>query len=184
MRVAGDFGGNNREVTIIGEAYFDVTHDDARPFVVRAGSASIRDVGTRFVVRSDDTDGIFVAVTEGIVALTSTGDSATGEVILQAGDRSRVRPSGKTTTRRGDAGPDDLAWMRGSLVFREAPITEVIASLRRWYGIELRVTDATLGSRHITATFSGETRERVLEVIALALGADVERRGDTAPRKR
>jgi transmembrane sensor len=70
--------------------------------------------------------------------------------------------------------------MRGQLVFREAPLAEVVASLRRWYGIELRVADTSLGSRHLTATFSSEPPDRVLEVIRLVLGADIERRGDTA----
>ncbi|HVF39546.1 MAG TPA: FecR domain-containing protein [Gemmatimonadaceae bacterium] len=180
IRVAADFGGKQREVEMSGEAFFDVVHDDARPFVVRAGSATIRDVGTHFVVRSDGIDGVSVAVTEGVVALTASGDSAGAEVLLQAGDRGRVHPSGKTITQRGSAGNDDLAWMEGSLVFREAPLTEVIASLQRWYGIELRISEPALRARHITATFTGEPLDRVLEVIGLALGADIERRGNTA----
>ncbi len=72
-----------------------------------------------------------------------------------------------------------MAWIRGRLVFREAPLTEVIASLKRWYGIELRVADKSLASRHLTTSFSGEPLDRVLEVIRLVLGADIERRGDT-----
>jgi transmembrane sensor len=52
--------------------------------------------------------------------------------------------------------------------------------VRKWYGIEVKVADRMLENRHLTATFAGETPERVLEVIRLALGADIERRGDTA----
>ena len=180
LKVADQYGKQQRTVEMLGEAYFDVVHDDARPFVVRTGGAAIRDVGTRFVVRNDGTEGVSVAVTEGSVALAASADSPGGEVVLQAGDHGRVRPGGKTTTRRGGAGADDLAWMQGNLVFREAPLAEVIASLQRWYGIQLRVADPSLQSRHITATFTGEPRERVLEVIGLALGADIEHRGDTA----
>jgi transmembrane sensor len=57
---------------------------------------------------------------------------------------------------------------------------EVTADLRRWYGVELRVTDTTLLDRHFTGSFSTESPQRVLEVIALALGAQLQRRGDTA----
>jgi transmembrane sensor len=78
------------------------------------------------------------------------------------------------------AAPEDMAWLRRQLVFREAPLPEVAASLHRWYGIELRVPDTSLAARHLTATFSGEPSERVLEVLRLVLGADIERRGDTA----
>jgi transmembrane sensor len=56
----------------------------------------------------------------------------------------------------------------------------VAADLRRWYGVELRVTDTALLRRHVSATFVGDSADRVLDVIALALGARVERRGDTA----
>ena len=70
--------------------------------------------------------------------------------------------------------------MRGRLVYHDAPIAEVRADLRRWYGLELRLTDSALDARHLTATFEGESADAVLRVIGLALGADVERRGDTA----
>ena len=70
--------------------------------------------------------------------------------------------------------------MRDSLVFRDASLAEVSSDLRRWYGVELRVEDSILASRHLTMTFAGDPLERVLRVIGLGLGADVERHGDTA----
>jgi transmembrane sensor len=87
---------------------------------------------------------------------------------------------GRVEARRGAATDDDMAWLNGRLVFRETPLTEVVSSMRKWYGIELQLADPTLANRHITATFSGEPPDRVLEVLRLALGADIERRGDTA----
>ena len=81
--------------------------------------------------------------------------------------------------QRGSVTNDDFAWMEGRLLLRDAPIEEVIASVRRWYGIELRV-DPSLMSRHITATFANESVDHVLEVLRLVLGADIERQGDTA----
>jgi transmembrane sensor len=101
-------------------------------------------------------------------------------VILQAGDNGILQNGGQVITRRGSVTDDDMAWLKGKLVFRDAPISEVVNSLRKWYGIEVKVADRTLDNRHLTATFAGETPERVLEVIRLALGADIERRGDTA----
>ncbi len=97
---------------------------------------------------------------------------------MNPGERGVVQPEGRTAKER--ATPEDMAWLRRQLVFREAPLKEVAASLHRWYGIELRVPDASLANRHLTATFSGEPPERVLEVLRLVLGADIERRGDTA----
>jgi transmembrane sensor len=73
-----------------------------------------------------------------------------------------------------------MAWTLGRLVFRNASVAELSADLRRWYGVELRVTDSSLLNRHFTGSFGKEPANRVLDVIALALGAHVDRRGDTA----
>ena len=81
--VPAAFGQRGREVELHGEAYFDVVHDTTRPFVVRAGDATIRDIGTSFAVRSDSGPRLQVVVTAGAVALRGRTDSA---AILHAGD--------------------------------------------------------------------------------------------------
>jgi transmembrane sensor len=84
------------------------------------------------------------------------------------------------TAERAAATPDDLAWAQGRLVFRDAPLDQVSAELRRWYGIFLRADDETVAGRRLTASFGDEPPADVLRVIGLALGADVTMRGDTA----
>lgn len=180
VTVALGYGDTAREVEIRGDAWFDVVHDESKPFTVRAGGATIVDVGTKFAVRSDAPDGVTVSVAEGSVSLRAVNSAVQQGVILKAGDNGLVKSGGEVVTRRGSANPDDIAWLRGSLVFREAAIDEVKASMRRWYGLELRFADSSLASRHITATFNGESPDRVLDVLRLILGADIERRGDTA----
>ena len=83
------------------------------------------------------------------------------------------------TASRGAATADDLAWTTGRLVFRDATVGELVADLRRWYGVELRVTDSALLKRHFTGSFANEPPSRVVDVIALALGARADRRGDS-----
>lgn len=166
----------DRYVELSGEAYFKVVHNDARPFTVRAGNATIRDIGTEFSVHSDASEPVKVVVREGAVELTYASDSVT----LRPGDIGVVARSGRVEASRGAATADDLAWTRGQLVFRDAPVGDMAEDLRRWYGVELRVTDSSLLRRHFTGSFVAESRDTVLEVIALALGARVERRGDTA----
>ena len=178
--LARGYGEVTRDVEIRGEAWFDVKHDDRRPFTVRAGEATIVDLGTKFAVRSDSPDGVAVTVTEGSVSLRPVNTSVQQGVVLKAGDNGLLKPEGQVIARRGTASEDDIAWLKGRLVFREAPISEVVAAMRRWYGIQLRVTDQSLLDKHITATFSGEPAERVLEVLRLTLGAEIERKGDTA----
>lgn len=176
LRVAAGYGAARRDVELTGEGYFNVRHDAARPFSVRAGGATIRDVGTTFAVHDDDAAGVRVAVTSGAVQVRVAGHEAD----LAAGDVATLSPDGALSSTRGGVRDDDLAWTRGSLVFRDASMSEVRADLRRWYGVELRVTDSTLARRHLTATFTTEPTDRVLDVIALTLGGQLTRRGDTA----
>lgn len=178
IKVAAGYGGRQREVEVQGEVYFDVVHDSSKPFITRASGAVIQDIGTSFAVRTDAPEGVGVTVSAGSVSLRAATASETSGVVLKAGDRGVLLSSGQAVSKHETE--DDLAWMRGRLVFREAPLSDVAASLRRWYGIELRVADSSLASRHITATFTGEPPERVLDVIRLALGGLIERRGDTA----
>jgi transmembrane sensor len=180
VKVVSGYGSTSREVEVRGDAWFDVVHDTSRPFTVRAGSATIVDVGTTFAVRSDDPAGVSVSVSEGAVSLREMNTPVSQGVILKAGDNGLLQTDGSVIARRGSASEDDVAWMKGRLVFRDATITQVAASMRKWYGIELKVADEALNNRHLTATFAGESPERVLETIRLALGADIERHGDTA----
>lgn len=176
--VAAGYGAARRDVELRGEAYFDVRHDAARPFAVHAHGVDIRDIGTTFAVHSDTAPGAEarVVVTSGAVQV----HTARGEVNLAAGDVATLGPGGEIRSARGAATAEDLAWTRGQLVFRDASMGDVSADLRRWYGIELRVDDPAVARQHLTATFAGESVERVLDVIALTLGAEVERHGDTA----
>jgi transmembrane sensor len=180
LEVAAGYGERTRDVALSGEALFDVPHDDARPFTVRAGSALVRDLGTVFGVRSDDAGAVRVVVTRGAVQLRPAGAAADTGVVLLRGDRGVLPPAGRARAERAAAREDDLAWTRGRLVFRDAPVERVAADLRRWYGVELRVADPALAGRRLTASFAGESREQVLRVVALALGAELELRGDVA----
>ena len=96
------------------------------------------------------------------------------------GDAARLEADGRLAAERVPDADGELAWTRGELVFRGAPVAEVAAAVRRWYGVELRIADPALAGRHLTTSFASDSRERVLHVIALALGARVELRGDTA----
>jgi transmembrane sensor len=179
LTVAGDYNTSERAVELNGEALFDVRHDASRPFSVRAGAAMIRDLGTTFSVRSDAGSRVRVVVTAGSVRLEPAAGSAEG-IVLRAGDRGVLREDGQAQTESGPVSEADLAWTQHRLTFEATPLEEVGHELHRWYGIELRVADAELKQRRLTATFQGETRQQVLEIIALTVGARIEQRGDTA----
>jgi len=175
----GDQDGD-RLVTLDGVAYFSVVHDPAHPFTVKAGEIRIQDVGTAFSVESDDSAGTRLAVDSGSVSIGAADQDPNAAAVLNARDRATVDRKGIVVVERSAVSDDDLAWTQGRLVFRDAPLILVGAELYRWYGVRLRVADSSLANLHLTASFSGEPVDRVLNVIALSLGARIERQGNVA----
>lgn len=163
-----------REVALDGEAMFSIA-DGAGPYTVRAGGVRIRDIGTAFSVRAYRNEPVRVVVASGSVEVSSR----TATVVLDSADVGVGLPGGAVTRTADAVTDDDVAWMQGRLVFRNATMSELRADLQRWYGVELHVADSSLQRRHFTGSFAGEPVSRIANVLALALGARAELRGDT-----
>lgn len=172
LRVAADFGTERRDVYLEGEAHFDVTHDEARPFTVFAGNASARDLGTEFVVRSyADDRAVQVVVREGIVALSGVGR-------LERGDLGKLSAEGRATLQRGVNLDVFFGWLDGRLVFRNAPLSEVVRAIERWHDLEVRLSDPSLGRLPFTGTLRDESPSASLQLVAATLALRVRRDGD------
>jgi ferric-dicitrate binding protein FerR (iron transport regulator) len=135
-------------------------------------------VGTAFLVRESPLREVSVRVAEGAVKLTTM--SAHGStVMLHAGDGAVATPAGISVAPGVVSSSESVALAAGRLTFTDASLVEVQDALHRWYGISLRMPDATLASRHVTADFTGEPIARVAAVLGLTLGVTAEAHGDT-----
>lgn len=173
IRYPRDFGLGERTVRLEGEAYFDVVHDAARPFRVRAGAGELEDVGTAFVVRAYEGPDVQVVVTEGVVVVrrpAAPGDS----VVLTPAQLARVDDRGIVQHTDIDVGRY-IAWMRGELVFTDATLAEIAAELSRWYDVDVRVADPAIGARRFTGSFGRQPVEAVVRAIAAAADVAVGR---------
>ncbi len=172
--IPADFGAVRREISLDGEAYFEVTHDSTRPFLVRTARTVTEDLGTRFAVRSyrgDSTEQVVVA--EGRVAVH---DGVVGVTVLRRGDLARITATRAPEMLHSVDVGRYMGWMAGRLSF-DAPLGAVVPELERWYDVEIRLADSALAGRHLVATFASEPIEQVLHRIALALDLRVTRRG-------
>jgi len=171
-------GGAPRAVTLDGAAVFDVVHDDRNPFTVRAGSLITRDVGTRFAVRAystDDSVEVVVAIGEVTVQARPSAMRAAAEpLVLRAAERARADGSGRVSREAAVDTATALAWTAGRLVFHAVPMREVVPELRRWYGIDVRLGDASLANRRLTASFTREPAATVVASVAAAVDARTE----------
>jgi transmembrane sensor len=179
-RLVVDRRSSDRSVSLQGAGYFAVAHDPSHPFTVTAGTVKIQDVGTAFSIQTDGSGGVRVAVASGSIALGPRESGRASAEMLRARDRATVNASGLVGIERSAVSDDDLAWVQGRLVFHDTPVIRVGTELYRWYGVRLRLADSTLSNLHLTASFSGESVDRVLNVIALSLGARIEREGNVA----
>lgn len=182
LSVPADFGASEgpRSVALEGDAYFDVTHDEKKPFSVRVGAAIVEDVGTTFTIESDPDQTTTVAVMSGIVRLRAANTAATEGAVLNAGDRGILSADGQVRAQKQAVVADDSAWTTGRLVFHDAPLTRVAGELRRWYGIKLGI-DSALRTRTVNSSFDvTQPIDEVLKVLSMTLGASYERQGDTA----
>jgi len=146
-----------------GEAYFTIAHTSAEPFTVRTGEVLTRVLGTTFDVRRYRGDReTIVAVTSGKVAVTKYRT-----VTLTGGSVGLVGDSTITVSR--DDAIQRTAWTNGQLVFRDTPLSQLLTTVGRWYGVQFRVADSTLARQRITATVDFGSRTELLRALTLVL---------------
>jgi transmembrane sensor len=181
LRRAADYGVRSRRLELQGEGYFVVAHDVSRPFTVATGRVVARVLGTRFDVRGyAGESATTVVVAEGqvaVAALQTAGD--TSSLVLTAGDAVSVR-DGAITRVHGLSIEDALAWTRGTMVFRDMPLSEVATRISRWYDVDVRLADPRLGALRITGSFGDESVSDVLDAVARSLGLRLLRRDAAA----
>jgi transmembrane sensor len=144
-----------------GEAFFEVAHDTARPFTVRAGSAEVTAVGTAFDVRRS-ADGVLVAVTHGAVKLDTldlpelTGGAGARQAQLHAGQAAELSQAGWSSPIATNV-PAMTAWREGRLQYSSEPLRVVVAELTRYSRVPVEVADPGVGDVRVTATvFEGD----------------------------
>jgi ferric-dicitrate binding protein FerR (iron transport regulator) len=169
--------GPERVVTLEGEGYFDVVHDPARPFRVRAPGMVVQDIGTSFSVRVFPGSEIReVAVRTGEVSVSPVGTRTarlTPGMLLRVANKQLILGRADTNSYFG--------WTGGRLVFRDQPLGEVIETLERWYKLTIVLDDSALASGRVTATFGPQSRSEIVRTLGGLVGARaVEQRGDTA----
>jgi ferric-dicitrate binding protein FerR (iron transport regulator) len=127
------FVGNERKVTIKGEAYFEVAHDDSKPFVVSKDDVSVTVLGTHFNVNAyDDEDALKVTLLEGSVRVASNGNLK----VIKPGEQA-IAASGKLQVASDVDLNEVMAWKNGIFKFKDATIESVMRQIARWYDVEV-----------------------------------------------
>nr|WP_257215131.1 FecR domain-containing protein [Sphingomonas sp. R-74633] len=162
-----------------GEAMFEVAHNSARPFLVRAGDKQVRAVGTSFVVRREGGT-VIVTLLQGKVSVTDIRPAATKPLptYLNPGDRLRAPLEGPAQI---DAQPADIAtaWRRGQAMFSDTPLADAVIELNRYGGPRLIVDDPRLAGLRISGVFATNDTGEFARAVAALHGLRVEQVGQT-----
>jgi transmembrane sensor len=145
---------HRRDVGLIeGQALFRVAKDKQRPFVVQAGDAQVRAVGTEFDVYKKQAETV-VTVVEGRVETYSGADGAdAAAIVLSAGEQLTVLPHSVTRPTRADTFAA-TAWLQKRLIFEETSLKDVAEEFNRYNRRPLAIDDADLQSLKISGVYS------------------------------
>ncbi|MEL7147146.1 MAG: FecR domain-containing protein [Bacteroidota bacterium] len=173
--VAG-FEGKERSVTLDGEAYFEVTRNEDKPFVITAGNSKTTVLGTAFNLRAGQDQAIYLTVTEGKVRF---GDETSGMVaFVEVGEEATLSPDRGSIDKTPSTDANALAWKTGKLVFEGKKLKEIASHLTRYYGVNYQV-DQTLENSAYTFTLDQYSMEDANALIENITGLKIVEKDKT-----
>lgn len=157
------FTGNERRVSLSGEAYFEVVRDKAHPFYVEAGGMEIRVLGTSFNISAYREESYRATLVEGKVEIAS----AFRRIELFPGEQAFVE-AGSLEVRQVNV-ENYTGWRSRKFIYEDEVLEEVFRDLERWYDVEINFGKSGIGDLHFTANISKDmSLNEVLDIIAYA----------------
>lgn len=193
-----NFGKNKREVSLIGEAYFSVTHDHEHPFLVNTAEIKIKVYGTEFNVKCyKDEQIVETTLIKGSLGISRKERSEESEIMLKPNEQfvyyrknsivSKVianKEDEKTDLKRKadesvlvktkphliqNLNPYPItAWKEQRLVFTNESFSELATKLERWYDVKVIIESQKIRQYRYKGTFENETIEQALSALKLA----------------
>lgn len=136
------FSGDAREVQLIGEGFFDVTHNKEKPFYVQTDAFKMKVYGTKFNIQAYKQDNASsVILVEGKVSIKNNHDSKANEVFLAPNQRGTVVDgSNNVQIENVDNIEMYTSWTEGYLTFSDEDITRLIKQISRYYNVDIEIT--------------------------------------------
>jgi ferric-dicitrate binding protein FerR (iron transport regulator) len=190
-----NFLGNTREVTLEGEAYFNVTHNKQKPFIIHSKAMDIKVLGTQFNVKAYPQENTSEAtLIKGSIEVTLTGHTHE-KIMLKPNEKITVsnqpviqnvvteKPQ-KIPSKPIDEIPlisvdqvradekeniiSEIGWTQNKLMFKNESLQSIVATLGRWYGVQIQINSENLKDQKFTGNFNAETLTQVLQALQLS----------------
>lgn len=155
---------NNRQISLEGEAWFEVNQDEDHPFEINAGNSTVKVLGTTFNMSAyPDENYVEVVLQTGKVEFMD-GNGA-GKVTMVPSER-LVFQNGTISKSVTDPAKYN-AWTEGKLIFRGDKMGEVARRIERWYNVKFDIADKELEKYSFRATFEDDNLEEVLRLLSM-----------------
>ncbi|MBV6641758.1 MAG: FecR domain-containing protein, partial [Cyclobacteriaceae bacterium] len=169
LKYADGFADEVREVTLKGEAFFKVTPDSERPFVVHTQSIDVMVLGTSFNVKADDTNTADVVVVDGLVSVKYQDQA----VKLNPGERAIAVLTSEKLTKQKNNDPNFLSWKTMNFSFVNIPLNQVVRDLSNAFNSTIQVDENMLNCP-VTVSFQGQSLDSILRVLEATLNLTIK----------
>lgn len=155
---------NNRQVVVLGEAWFDVVHDVKHPFEITTGDSKVKVLGTKFNLSAyPDEKYVEVTLEDGKVEFSTPGLKSA--VVMKPNERLVFREN-SVNINVTDV-EKYSSWKEGKLVFRGDSMGEVARRIGRWYNVDVKLVDKGLENYSFRGTFEDDSLEEVLKFLSM-----------------
>lgn len=179
-----DFGTATREVSLIGEAYFEVTHMADVPFIIQTPAMEVKVLGTSFNVKAYPNERTTeTSVIKGRVEITPK-ERPGEKFVLKPNEKlvlsnehykKEKEQQSKTpiavlsniTYSQKDSAVVETSWVENKLVFDDEEFRSLAVKMERWYAVRINFTDKKVEEMHLTGSFVNETIQQALEALQL-----------------
>ncbi len=169
LKYAKTFGEQNREVTLEGEAYFEVAKDPTKPFIINTENSVIEVIGTSFNVNAYKSNAdVEVVVNTGIVALSSK-KIPDEKIILKQGEKGELVKQTQKLNLQKNEDVNFLSWKTKKLIFENTPLNNVIKSLEKVYHKDFSIQSEKIKDCLLTTTFDNQNLESIMLIIESTL---------------
>lgn len=196
LKLSEDFGNDNRDVYLDGEAFFDVAHNKRLPFIVHVKKYKVKVLGTRFNVKAYANDAVSeTSLLEGSVQILVNRDGKdkvykTLQVnqkfttLAESSDVAGVSPTGITgavVPLSGNDGqqPVETAWTKELMIFDGQTMEEIKNTLERKFDVKIIIADKQIRRYTYSASFSKETIDEILNALQLSYPFTYKKEGNT-----
>jgi ferric-dicitrate binding protein FerR (iron transport regulator) len=161
-----EFENTSRNVSLKGEAFFDIASNPAKPFIIETDQAFIEVLGTAFNVKTQNGSSFELCVDRGKVKVTMKNDPSNSALVV-AGEK--VTTYKNNLLKSKHIINQESAWYKQRMHFKDESLQNIISVLNRNFNTTFVVAEKETGNRKLTVTFNKETAETMTELICVTL---------------